>query len=280
MLRPFTLALLVTVLAAALRPPAAHAHAQRVSISVGRNGFESVVDYTLDVEAGHEVSLTFTYADGDLEDDNPHDIRLKGLGLELPTVRVSRDQPTATLTFTPEKTGRLRLLCVVPCLGMENLVGGVIKAAKPRATGAPTSLTLELRPRDDGSLLARATLLDAGGGPLTNAPIVFTQRTALGGDLVLGRPTTMEDGGAVVKIPATGSEAIRVTAAFEGGDGLAYAEAYGEITAPGQPMAHQPGPLAAPTAPPALALTLLIVLGGVWTTYGFVVVQLVRIRRR
>jgi hypothetical protein len=44
-------------------------------------------------------------------------------------------------------------------------------------------------------------------------------------------------------------------------------------------MEHQLGPLSAPTAPPALALALLVVLGGVWATYGFVVYQVVRIRR-
>lgn len=280
MLRRLHVALLVAVLAAAVRPPVTHAHTQMASISVSRNGFEGVVDYTLEVEAGHEVTLTFTYADGDLADDNPHDLRVKGLGLELPTVRVSRDQPTATLTFIPEKTGRLRILCVVPCLGMENLVGGVIKAKRPKAMGAPTSLRLDLTPRADGSVLARATLLDSEGSPLADAPIVFTRRTTLGGDLVLGRPTTMENGSAVVKIPATGGETIKVTAAFEGGGGLAYSEDEQAITVPGPVMEHELGPLAAPTPPPVLALILLVVLGGVWAAYGFVVVQLVGLRRR
>ena len=109
--------------------------------------------------------------------------------------------------------------------------------------------------------------------------MIFTLRTSLGGDLVLGTPTTMEGGSAIVKIPATGSEHLKITAAFEGGNGLAYAEASSEITAPGLPMEHQPGALSAPTAPPTLALALLVVLGGVWATYGFVVYQVVRIRR-
>jgi len=238
-----------------------------------------MVDFTLNVEAGHEVTITFTYADGDLADDNPHDIRVKGLGLELPTVRISRDNPTATLTFTPEKSGRLRILCVIPCIGMENLVGGTLRAVKPKATGAPTSLTLDLQPRDDDSLLARAILVDARGSPMANFPVAFTLHTVLGGDLVLSTPTTMENGSAVVKIPARGSEQVKVTASFEGGNGFAYAEASGEIAAPGQPMEHQPSALSAPTAPPVLALALLMVLGGVWATYGYVVYQVICIRR-
>ncbi len=281
MIRRFAFALtLVALLVAALRPPVAHAHAQMFTIAVGRNGFENVVDYTLDVEAGHEVTLTFTYADGDLADDNPHEIKIKGPGLgDLPTVTISRDHPTATVTFTPKKTGTLHIVCIVPCIGMEQLVGGQIKVVKPKATGAPVSLTLDLTPRDDGSVLARATVQDASGNPIANAPVIFTLHTSLGGDLVLGAPTTMEGGSAVLKIPATGSEKLRITASFEGGYGFAYAEASSETTAPGLPMRHEPGPLSAPTAPPALALALLVVLGGVWATYGFVVYQIVRIRR-
>ena len=72
MFRRLILVLTVTLLVTSLRPPVAHAHAQMFTIAVGRNGFEDAVDYTLNVEAGHEVTLTFTYADCDLADDNPH----------------------------------------------------------------------------------------------------------------------------------------------------------------------------------------------------------------
>lgn len=281
MIRRFAFALtLVALLIAALRPPVAHAHAQMFTVSTGRNGFENATDYTLEVEAGHEVTITFTYADGDLADDNAHDIKIKGPGADdLPVVRVSKDNPTATITFVPKKSGTLRIVCIVPCIGMENLVGGVIKVVRPKATGAPVSLSLDLTPRDDGSVLARATLLDASGNPLADQPVIFTLRTSLGGDLALGTPTTIKNGSAVLKIPATGSEKLKVTTAFEGGNGLAYAEASSEITAPGLPMEHQPGALSAPAAPPTLALALLVVLGGVWAAYGFVVYQVVRIRR-
>ncbi|MBI3360519.1 MAG: cupredoxin domain-containing protein, partial [Chloroflexi bacterium] len=175
MLRRLTVALaFVALIAAGLRPPVAHAHPQMIAMSVGRNGFENIVDYTIQVEAGHKVTLTFTYADGDLADDNAHDIRLKGPGTEgLPTVRVSKDNPTASITFTPTQTGTLRIVCIVPCIGMENLAGGQIKVAKPKATGAATSLTLDLKPRDDGSVLARAQLLDARGSPMADAPVIF-----------------------------------------------------------------------------------------------------------
>ena len=281
MLRRLALALIITLLVTSLRPLVAHAHAQMFSIAVGQHGFENAVDYTLNVEAGHEVTITFTYADGDLADDNPHELKIKGPGLDgLPTITISRDHPTATITFTPKKTGTLHIVCIVPCIGMERLTGGQIKVLKPKATGAPVSLTLDLKPRDDGSVLARATVQDASGNPIANVPVIFTLHTSLGGDLTLGSPTSMEGGSAVIKISATGSEKLRITASFEGGNGFAYVEASGEITAPGLPMRHEPGPLSAPTAPPALALALLVVLGGVWATYGYVVYQIAHIRNR
>ena len=48
---------------------------------------------------------------------------------------------------------------------------------------------------------------------------------------------------------------------------------------PGTKMMHPVDPLSAPSAPPALALALLVVLGGVWATYCFVVYQILRIQR-
>ncbi len=281
MVRRLSTALIIaTLLAFASRPPIVHAHTQLFTVAVSQRGFENMVDFTLDVEAGHPVVITFTYADMDMTGDNPHEIKIKGPGVEdLPDVTVSREHPTATINFTPKATGTLRFVCVVPCRGMENLVGGQIKVLRPKATGAPVALALELSPRDDGSVLARATLQDARSSPLVDVPVVFVLHTSVGGDLVLGTPKTIGTGSAVLKVPATGAESVRVTASFEGGNGLAYAETTQEMAMPGTKMTHPIDPLSAPTAPPALALALLVVLGGVWATYSFVVYQVIRIRR-
>lgn len=279
MWRKFTLALmLASALVAATRPSVVHAHSQMLQIAVSRNGFNDSVLYTIDVEAGHEVTITFTYADDDMAEDNAHDIRIKGGGYELPTVRVSKDNPAATITFTPTKTGQLRVLCVLPCVGMENLVGGLIKVEKPKATGAPTVLALDLTPRDDGSILARATLKDKDQSPLADKPVVFTLRTSVGGDLVLGTPTTIGNGSAVVKILASAGKIVSVTAEFEGGNGLAYAAASSEIEALGRPVEYQPGSLSLPNPPPTLALLFLLILGGIWVTYAYVAREVMRFR--
>ncbi len=279
MLRRFALALmLASAFIAATRPTVVHAHSQAVHIAVSRNGFNDSVLYMIDIEAGHEVTITFTYADDDMAEDNAHEVKITGAGLDLPTVRVSKDNPVATITFTPTKTGKLRIICILPCVGMENLVGGLLKVEKPKATGKLVLLALDLTPREDGSILARVTLMDKNQAPLEGKPVIFSLRTSVGGDLVLATPTTMENGSAVVKIPASAGKVVSVKAEFEGGDGLAYAVASNEIEASGQPLEYRPGPLSSPAPPPSLALLFLILLGGIWITYGYVAYQATRFR--
>lgn len=280
MLRKSALALVLAfMLVAATRPVVVHAHSQAVQIAVSRDGFNRNVLYTVDIEAGHPVTVTFTYADDDMAEDNAHEIRITGAGLKLPKVRVSKDNPVATITFTPKKTGKLRILCVLPCIGMENLVGGLFKVERPRATGAPVSLVLNLTPRGDDSILARATLTEKDQIPLVGKTVVFSLRTSVGGDLILESPTTIDNGSAVVKIPAGAGKILSVTAEFEGGSGLAYAADTSEIEAPGQPVEYRPSPLASPSPPPSLALLILLLLGAVWISYAYVAYQVMRFRQ-
>jgi len=269
----------ILVLGLALaRPVPAHAHAQGFRVAVSRHGFESMVNYELKVEAGHQVTLDFSYADDDLEDDNPHEIRVQGFGLSLPSIVVSRSQPTASLTFTPPATGTLRILCVVPCLGMENL-SGALRVIRPRSTGRAAQLNLELISKEGGAVLAQVQLTDEAGRPLADEPVMLMRRTVLGGDLVLGSPLTVADGTAAAKFYALEPGTVEVVAYYAGGGGYASAEVRQVISAVGVSMDHRPSGLAAPTAPPVFALALIIVVGGVWIAYAFVVMQVVRIGR-
>lgn len=279
MLRRLTLASIAALLLASFYPRSAHAHEQTVAISVGRDGFDHMANYTVEVEAGHEVTIIFTYADGDLEADNPHQLRVSGLGLDLPAVTVSRDHPTATITFTPTETGALSILCLIPCIGMERLVSGQIKVVALRPAGASVSLALEITPREDGSALARAILHDARGDPIGNVPIVFSLHTSVGGDLEIGAPATAGNGSAVVLIPAVSGQVLDLTASFEGGNGFAFTQTSAEIMMPGAPQTFPVGALSSPSAPPVLVFILLTVLGSIWATYGTVAYQIFRIRR-
>ena len=277
--KPALVLMLVSALLAAARPGVVHAHAQSVRIAVGRNGFGNSVLYTVNVEEGHPVTITFTYADLDMPGDNTHEIKIKGAGLELPAVRVSKEEPVATITFTPTRTGTLHILCVIPCVGMENLVGGLIKVEKPRATGEPMHMSLDLKPRDDGSVLARAILTDKTGAPQAGREVTFLLHSSVGGELLLGAPTTIENGSAVMKIPASAGKALSITAEFAGGDGLAYASDSKIIEMSGQPPALYLRGVSSPTAPPVLALLFLVILGGVWTAYAYVALHVLRLRR-
>lgn len=278
--RKFTLALITALLISTFYPALAHAHGQNITISVGREGFEHMANYAVEVEAGHEVTITFTYADEDLGGDNPHEIQILGPGVGLPAVIVSRDNPTATITFTPTETGTLSILCVIPCIGMEKLVGGMIRVVEPKATGASTSLAIELTQRDDESVLARVVLTDARGNPISEAPVIFIMRTSVGGELEIGAPVTVEDGSAALMIPAVGGQKLEVSALFEGGNGLSFAQNSAEFTMPGVPVVNPVGALSSPTPPPVLALVLFLVLGGIWATYGVVAYQVFLIRKK
>lgn len=270
--------LALALMLALIRPVPAHAHSQGLVVSVSRHGFERMVNYEVEVEAGHPVTLAFTYADDDLEQDNPHEIRVQGPGLSLPNVLVSRSQPTASLTFTPTATGTLRIICIVPCLGMENLIGA-LRVTRPRATGRGTQLTLELTAKEEGAVLAQVQLTDASGSPLADQPVELLRRTSVGGELVMARPSTMDDGTAAALFYALEPGSVEVLAYYPGGGGYASAEVQQAIEAAGVHMDHLPSGLAAPAPPPAFALILILVVGGVWSAYAFVVVQLVRIAR-
>ena len=277
MLRKLTLGLIAALLVAAFHPTFVYAHAHNITIAVSRDGFDHMADYAVEVEEGHEVTITFTYAEEESSGDNPHEIQIQGPGVDLPAVIVSRDHPTASITFTPTQTGTLTILCVIPCIGMENLVGGMIKVVNPRATGALASLGLELTQRDDENALARVVLQDASGNPISGVPVIFTMLTSVGGELEIGAPITAEDGSAVVMVPALSGQRLEVSAQFAGGGGLSFVQNSAEITMSGAPSAHPLGALSSPTPPPILALILLIVLGGIWATYGLVAYQVFRI---
>ena len=279
MLRKITLAFTAALLAIAFNPHSVKAYDQSISISVGSHGFNHAANYLVEVEVGKEITITFTYADDDLASDNPHEISIVAPGLDLPTVTVSRDHPTASITFTPTKTGTITFYCIIPCIGMENLTGGKINVVPPKGTGAATLLTLELTPRNDGTVLAQAILTDSTGSPAPGARLIFKQLTSVGGELELGTWVTAANGSAVVAIPSMAGQTLEVSAEFAGGNGGGSTQVTANLTLPGLPAALPIGALSSATPPLVLALILVIVLGGVWAAYGSVAYQVFRISK-
>ncbi len=131
-------------------------------------------------------------------------------------------------------------------------------------------------------LVATVTL---DGSPVEGAQVsFFVERTF--GLLALGREETLDDGTSAVPFPeglpggpagelrivaevaaAAGFAATRARAALSGG---------AVVAAGGDPF---PPALWSPTAPWALILAAIVLFGGVWGTLGYVLVQIVRIRR-
>jgi len=278
MLQKLTPALILAFLVATISPHSVNAYSHTITISVSEEGFNQSGNYMVEVEAGHQITITFHY-DEHPDQDNPHEIRILGRGLDLPTVTISREHPTASITFTPTETGILRILCIIPCIGMDQLLGGAIKVVKPHTSGAQTFLSIELEPRDDGSNLARAVLQNARGKPIGDVPIHFTLTTAVGGELELGAPITIDNGSAVIAIPAAPGKVLKVSAQFEGGGGFGFAETSAEISGSEESVKYVPSALSSPTPPLSLALILLVVLGGVWAIFGSVLYQVFQIKR-
>ena len=155
-------------------------------------------------------------------------------------------------------------------------------AAASAAPAATPTVALSIV-TDEGQNQVRATV-KLGDHPLESAAVVFAVRRTFG-NLVIGTDTTMDDGTAQTKFPqglpggATGQ--LQLLADVKPTD--RYAAAHTEMFIGGGvvvPPVTDPFPRAfwAPHAPFWLILSISVLLGGVWTTYMFVVAQIIGIR--
>jgi CHASE1-domain containing sensor protein len=127
---------------------------------------------------------------------------------------------------------------------------------------------------------------DAKGAPVVGAPVVIKVRVAFGW-LSIARASTDQAGRARVDLPATLRSGE--VSAEAGDDGQARAAVrFGEetlrrqlVVRPGRDalsaLSPQPGFISPYPVPLQVAL-LGLILGGIWTTYGYVVWLLSRIR--
>jgi molybdopterin-containing oxidoreductase family membrane subunit len=173
---------------------------------------------------------------------------------------------------------------VVFALGLG--LGVVAFAAEPgavKATGPRPEILITTRTDDAGDWITAALLLDKK--PLANAQVEMFVRRQFG-RLSLGTATTSADGTAAVAFPTglpTGtsdkfSAIVQIKSPADYAD--VAAEAVVNLKAPtfttGEPF---PRALWSPRAPVALVITISVLLTIVWSTYSFVIVQLIKIRR-
>jgi hypothetical protein len=136
---------------------------------------------------------------------------------------------------------------------------------------------------EEGQKLIRATVT-MNGKPVENASVVFGVRRTFG-DLIIGEDKTLDDGTAAARFPADlpGGPAGELTfvATIKSPPELAGSRT--EATVGGgvkRVPETEPFPRAlwSPHAPMQLVVPIVVLLGGVWVTYVFVVGQIIAIR--
>lgn len=145
---------------------------------------------------------------------------------------------------------------------------------------AETRLALELKDPTGEGIAARAVVTDSMGMALMNAPVWFYRKTSFG-RLRLGPVMTNQEGVATVVVPAKPGQKIEVSAIFAGSATLARSESSTSVDLPPSPEAGRrpPGGLTTPYPNPLHVLLIVVIVGGVWVTYGTVVYTLFRIKR-
>ena len=171
------------------------------------------------------------------------------------------------------------------------LFGGVVLVVlatfAARVEGAePARVLLRAQTAPDGTVRVTATVVDASGAPVAEVPAVIKARTTFGW-LTLLETSTAGDGVAITTL-AAGAPAGEI--AVEAGDDgtLRAAMLLGERRVaplrirPGRDalsrLSPQPG-FISPYPVPIQVTLLGVILGGIWSTYGYVVWLLLRIRR-
>jgi len=181
----------------------------------------------------------------------------------------------------PRSNSRIRVFAVV----LAGLWVALGLAALPARAAEPAQITLKAESASDGSLGITAVVMDAKGAPAAEVPVVFKARTTFGwlpirevptdaaGHARLVLPVTLRPG--EVSAEAGAEELIRATVRLD------QRRAVEPRVRPGRDvlsaLSPQPG-FISPYLVPTQLMLLALVLGGIWTTYGYVAWLLSRIR--
>ncbi len=153
------------------------------------------------------------------------------------------------------------------------------------AAAAPAKISLVREADDDGATRFVATVTDAAGAAVKNTAVSFSVRTAFGW-LRVAEMNTDAGGKAVLQLDPTMRYAELLAQSEEEPDvraglRLAQVERPEPIRRPGpgvlRALSPQPGFVS--PYPPVQILFVAVLLGGIWTTYAYLVLLLARIRR-
>ncbi len=206
-------AIVFVTLNLALSTPPSHASTstqlRTFTVIVSRNGFNGTAgSFTLNVQQGDSVKITFVYGDDDLAVDNPHAIAFEGYRIQ--TASIGKSNPTVTIEFVADVSGTFNFYCYIPCLGMENLLGHLV-VAPTEGSQTPTTLNLVVTSTNSNSFLVSAKVEDISGRPLAGVPVTFYENTTFG-KLFLKKVSTDPEGTAVLNYTATRIGAVQILA--------------------------------------------------------------------
>ncbi|MHB9145842.1 MAG: Ig-like domain-containing protein [Symbiobacteriia bacterium] len=162
----------------------------------------------------------------------------------------------------------LALLLMLPLAAPAMADGGV----------SQTQIKVALTAGKNQTAQATATLTDATGKPITKADLTFIRKTTFG-RLTLDTVTTDFMGQATVTLPTHAGQQILVTAQYGGGPAFAPSQSQATLTLPAAPAAPTHLGFYSQMPNPWFVLALVIVLGGVWFTYGIAFHTVRQIRR-
>jgi mono/diheme cytochrome c family protein len=150
-------------------------------------------------------------------------------------------------------------------------------ASQPAVSNVARVVMLELNPRADGIIVARATVRDADAQPVADVPVTFELRTALGGRLEIASAKTDAQGVAVIEYRAGVGRSITLEA-VAGESAQTVTTRASTITPGGEAWTLEPLISPGPSLP--LIAILATLLGGIWLTYAFIGFQLLGIARK
>lgn len=274
------------------------ASSKAFTVIVSRNGFNGTAKFSVTVQQGDLVKITFVYGDNDLAYDNPHEMTFEHYGIH--TAKVGKSNPTATVEFVADTAGSFSFYCDIPCVGMENLLGHLIVASTETS---PTAITLGLRvsavDASSNSVLISAKMEDPNGHVVVGVPVRFYENTTFG-ELLLGSVVTNSQGVAILNYTSSRTGPVEITAESLGNaksvgvtmpistiqapDGKIYLE----VNTPSRPTdvyygISYPSNLAMIGVPRLVNIVIVLIAGlvivGVWGTYGYVWRQLANVPR-
>lgn len=166
---------------------------------------------------------------------------------------------------------------------LRSLGGAASQRPAPTTVPAPNpvaepklAIALDLNPSTAGVVIVRATVRNPEGQPVYDVPVAFDLVTSLGGRLEVGATKTDTLGHALIEY--TAGEGRSITLEATAGQGAQAVTTSATTTTSGI-IDWTPAPLISPNPPLAEIAVLVVILGGVWLTYGYIGRQLIGIAR-